>query len=239
MTDEEAPGAEVIPESSSVCSRGGDTSAQCVLVCAGAGGAVLHLEQDTWRCEWRSASGLHVVKRTEKKIISFVSMLALNYTNLVEKRGKKRSGDAAALPASITASLYPWMLWPELQLWTQNQSQNHISCWRRDRGTSALWQNYCSFHFSIFIIVQFLYPVTPTSAVTTATSLRKLWFMTPLALGLIRATTRSSLELFTGIVFVSFSGAGREEKGTTAAAFTHHNVTERRRSSAKWPQLIC
>lgn len=55
-------------------------------------------------------------KEDGKKIISFVSMLALNYTNLVEKRGKKRSGEAAALPASITASLYPWMLWPELQL---------------------------------------------------------------------------------------------------------------------------
>lgn len=50
----------------------------------------------------------------------------------------------------------------------ESQSQSHISWRDGDAGASTLWQNYCSFHLSIFIIVQF----------PTAASLWRAWFMT-------------------------------------------------------------
>lgn len=49
----------------------------------------------------------------------------------------------------------------------ESQSQSHISWREGDVGASALWQNYCSFHLSIFIIAQF----------PTAASLPRPWFM--------------------------------------------------------------
>lgn len=86
-------------------------------------------------------------------------------------------------------------LLPELQLSVQSLPRpNHKATFHSegDAGASALWQNYCSFHLSIFIIVQF-----PPRRLALKGMIYDI-----LALSLIRMKTRSSQGLFTGIGFV-------------------------------------
>lgn len=137
-------------------------------------------------------------------------MFPLNYVS--PKSGRAVKKETCSLDNNLSLTSVYWMhvasngiLDCNWQSHSSLLSPNHKALFHAeggDMGAYALWQNYCSSHLSIFIIVQPPHPLPSLEGMIHDT----------LTLSLIRATTCSSQWLFTGIGFVS-SKSRRGEEG--------------------------
>lgn len=175
------------------------------------GGSVdteLYLVKDVWAHLGRQEPQGKKCKVGGKSLALFACSLSITCLPSLAERWKKRR--SAAWITIYHSRLYPGCMWLQTASSTvaarvtalcsvpaQAQSQSHISWRRGGEGAYTLWQNYCSFHLSIFIIVQSPPPRYHHRRLALEGMIHDM-----LTLSLIRAATCSSQRLFTGIGFV-------------------------------------